>query len=1246
MNITPAKSSQLFRVSLFTCLAAITGQLHAADISRADNTTVLNLTGAWSGGVVPGSGDVAVWDNTVTVNRSSAIGGNLFWSGIRIANTGGTLMTIGTTASSVLDLGSAGIDMSAANADLTVSTVTNFSANQSWSIASGRTLQLNPTTSNTGSASISITGPGNLMLANGTAQMGTGTVTLGGGIRITSNGSTGRTINNNLILNGYIGIGSTSATPLNGTITLSGSSIDLGNATRTISLQNSVTDGSVTTMVIGSSANTVAITNGTLALVNGNASGTIRVFLGMSGSSFTPSITSNLNVGANVVAALPQSNALSTSTDLTVDGRLRLGNTSSASSSNTVKSLSGSGAIDSGQGSGTNIGTLVINGGASTGTTTFSGLIENGAFGSVAITKSGANTQILTGTNTYTGATTVSAGTLALNGGTIGSGGGTAITVASGATLTENSTGVIAGTSSLTTSGTTTLSGVNTYTGTTTISAGTLVADGNTAGVLASGGAFSFGGGTFDYKSTNGIANTQTIGTVAVTTGTSTIQSEETGGGSSTLTIGAITRTAGATINLLTIGGASAVLKSTSAMTLNRGVFYNGEYATATAGGAIGAVVYGTTAGTSNASGVLTVTSGNYYNLTGTASGSANANFTTGTIRFGGNYTFSPGTTNSIGGFLTNGTTGIIASGGSLRQNGEMVFATNGGSDTLTVNSPIIAFNATSNGTVTKTGPGQLVVAAGNTYLGNTYVNQGTFQSTNATGLGFGGTIGVINTGNSSTTVSTGATLDLAPATTMTVNEAIVLKGSASLINSGSGTTTIDNGIAAINLTNLGTGGSATSGSATISGTGSGATVGTLTLTAGAITGLTQTAAGSGYTGTPTVTFTITGQTTPSAATPILSSLTLNGANTIGGAGNLVINAVVANGTSSGGFSKTGNGTLTLSAANTYTGATTIGAGTLSVGTIGDGGVAGNLGQATNTAANLVFDGGTLQYTGANATSNRAFTINAGKTATINTANNLSLAGATGTATTGALTKTGAGTLTLTGTNTYTGLTTISSGTLALGTSSSIAGSINLGTIGSQGTLNLVAMSSGYTFGSGQTLAGFGTVDLGGTGHLLTIASGATLAPGNSPGIVNVTGDLALAGTTSMEIAGTATDGNVTTGFDQVIVTGSLTFGGSLGITAYNAYSLATTVGSYKLFTFTSESGDFSSVTVAGTALNLNSGVWANTVGGYDITFTESNGTLAVALAAAIPEPSSFAAFAGALALAGSALIRRRKHIN
>ncbi len=53
---------------------------------------------------------------------------------------------------------------------------------------------------------------------------------------------------------------------------------------------------------------------------------------------------------------------------------------------------------------------------------------------------------------------------------------------------------------------------------------------------------------------------------------------------------------------------------------------------------------------------------------------------------------------------------------------------------------------------------------------------------------------------------------------------------------------------------------------------------------------------------------------------------------------------------------------------------TTISGGVLSVASIGNGGVAsGNLGSASNAAANLVFNGGTLQYTGSTATSDLRF---------------------------------------------------------------------------------------------------------------------------------------------------------------------------------------------------------------------------------------------------------------------------------
>lgn len=101
----------------------------------------------------------------------------------------------------------------------------------------------------------------------------------------------------------------------------------------------------------------------------------------------------------------------------------------SPNNSPTINGLSGSGTITVPQNWIT--GTKVITIGANDQTSEFSGVISNGC-ALIAITKTGAGTMTLSGTNSYTGATGVNAGKLLVNG--VHTGGGT-YTVASGATL-------------------------------------------------------------------------------------------------------------------------------------------------------------------------------------------------------------------------------------------------------------------------------------------------------------------------------------------------------------------------------------------------------------------------------------------------------------------------------------------------------------------------------------------------------------------------------------------------------------------------------------------------------------------------------------------------------------------------------------------------------------------------------------------------------------------------------------------
>jgi len=229
-------------------------------------------------------------------------------------------------------------------------------------------------------------------------------------------------------------------------------------------------------------------------------------------------------------------------------------------------------------------------------------------------------------------------------------------------------------------------------------------------------------------------------------------------------------------------------------------------------------------------------------------------------------------------------------------------------------------------------------------------------------------------------------------------------------------------------------------------------------------------------------------------------------------------------GSTGGGLTKSGAGTLTLSGANTYTGATSINAGTLSASNIVVSGGNSHLGNATS-AVTLGSAGaqGTLSYTGNSATYARGLTIGgagggrfdvatSGQTVTMTTAGvagtGLFTVGGAGNTTintalshTGGLTKADAGILTLAGSNTYTGATTITGGSLALSGSGSIASSSAI-TINSSTSLSVTGLTGNFTLGASQSLGGSGTLTATGK----TVIASGTLTPGNSPGTLTQDG--------------------------------------------------------------------------------------------------------------------------------------------
>ena len=79
-----------------------------------------------------------------------------------------------------------------------------------------------------------------------------------------------------------------------------------------------------------------------------------------------------------------------------------------------------------------------------------------------------------------------------------------------------------------------------------------------------------------------------------------------------------------------------------------------------------------------------------------------------------------------------------------------------------------------------------------------------------------------------------------------------------------------------------------------------------------------------------------------------------------------------------GSLTKTGNGTVELQGANTFTGSLTLSAGNLKVSTLGAGGAASPLGAGADVPGSIIFTGGKLEYAGSGETLTRDFTVGNG----------------------------------------------------------------------------------------------------------------------------------------------------------------------------------------------------------------------------------------------------------------------------
>lgn len=320
-------------------------------------------------------------------------------------------------------------------------------------------------------------------------------------------------------------------------------------------------------------------------------------------------------------------------------------------------------------------------------------------------------------------------------------------------------------------------------------------------------------------------------------------------------------------------------------------------------------------------------------------------------------------------------------------------------------------------------------------------------------------------------------------------------------------------------------------------------------------------------------------------------------------------------------LTKAGAGGLTLGAVNTYGGATIISGGTLSTNVAnalpGTTEVIISSGTSTSDSGILNINGQnqtveklSSSVTGAGTTKGVVMNNGATSTATLTVTGTSTFDGTLKNGTSGsttrilALAKSTGGILRLTGTaSTYTGGTTVSGGTLLANNAS-----------GSATGTGAITVNGGF-FGGTGTASG-----------AITINAGGAITPGDG-GAGTFTGGSSLTWNSDNTLAGMTFDLGVNqAASDQLVLTGAFTKGTGSAFVFNFTDAGYTPSFAYTLVTFGSTTfvaGDFSATGAAGNFAIV----------GNSLQFTLS----------AVPEPSTYAAIFGALALGVTVIVRRRR---